>query len=432
MAHRKWVRVVSVFMVCVFTISSVAEASITSGLAVPSNFSENPLSPGVHFSGLDPNVCVAEETWISPKSAGSQKFPQVVLFREAHMNSGSQKNIAKSLEYIASETGIQGKLVIGVEGAPTEEITPVAFQAFPDRDIRKAVSEAFLKEGYLDGAGLYAANHEAKVFGLEERALYEKHLSSYRRFSSHQNELVAQLGTISGALERAKERVYTGQLRKLDQSRRKLDRNMENLPKHIRLLRAVCKTKNMNFDRFEAIQKMEEAMDRGSFDGVLPSEFFQELGALETALFARLARSLDEKKLVVMDRSVSLLSALAALALTRDELDELLALGPEIRNQRLWKEAEDILLRRQIQLHPGLSAQMASLISRLEGAFEYYQLALERDNILARNAKVLARNHERAPVYLVTGGFHTEGITQYLRGEGISYTVLAPKASKPS
>jgi hypothetical protein len=71
-----------------------------------------------------------------------------------------------------------------------------------------------------------------------------------------------------------------------------------------------------------------------------------------------------------------------------------------------------------------------SIDAQLPSLEKFYQLAEERDNILVSNT-IDKMKQERANIaVLVSGGFHTDGITKLLKEKELSYVVVTPKVNK--
>jgi hypothetical protein len=62
----------------------------------------------------------------------------------------------------------------------------------------------------------------------------------------------------------------------------------------------------------------------------------------------------------------------------------------------------------------------------MEQSKQYYSLALERDTALIENTLQRMRRLRNDKAILVTGGFHTQGITNILKEKGVSYVVICP------
>lgn len=66
----------------------------------------------------------------------------------------------------------------------------------------------------------------------------------------------------------------------------------------------------------------------------------------------------------------------------------------------------------------------------LSASADYYALALLRDESLYDGARSLHEKGHQPTTVLITGGFHTPGITQRLRAEGKSFAVITPTVQK--
>lgn len=73
-----------------------------------------------------------------------------------------------------------------------------------------------------------------------------------------------------------------------------------------------------------------------------------------------------------------------------------------------------------------LPVERTALVAGTAQAERFYQLAQERDTALVEKTLTNLRATGSPVGILIAGGFHTPGITQQLRGEGISYLVIQP------
>jgi hypothetical protein len=137
------------------------------------------------------------------------------------------------------------------------------------------------------------------------------------------------------------------------------------------------------------------------------------------------------------------------------EIHQLITLSGQLRDQiKLWelqltsKRVEDVIrmgsrmdlkeqesflqsLEIQLGLKPVPSVLPASVRTEVKQLAHFYDLALQRDQILTTRLvqmmkKGLDAGHQKSHV-IVAGGFHTEGITQRLETMGIPYYVIQPQ-----
>jgi len=91
-------------------------------------------------------------------------------------------------------------------------------------------------------------------------------------------------------------------------------------------------------------------------------------------------------------------------------------------------ESESKRLKLDLQIPMDLS-DMEKNLPILE---DFYHYASERNNILARNTQEAMDTEAESIGVLVTGGFHTEGITEYFKNKRISFVVIAPQVDELS
>jgi len=61
---------------------------------------------------------------------------------------------------------------------------------------------------------------------------------------------------------------------------------------------------------------------------------------------------------------------------------------------------------------------------------DFYKYALIRDGILVKNTLDKMNESNESATVMITGGFHTHGVTQSLKDKGISYIVISPRITK--
>jgi len=76
-------------------------------------------------------------------------------------------------------------------------------------------------------------------------------------------------------------------------------------------------------------------------------------------------------------------------------------------------------------------AQLRALLKALPVKERFYTLANTRDESLSTNTLERLRHHATPSAILITGGFHTKGITQQFKQNKIAYAVIAPQATDP-
>ncbi|MBI4396048.1 MAG: hypothetical protein HY548_03065, partial [Elusimicrobia bacterium] len=189
---------------------------------------------------------------------------------------------------------------------------------------------------------------------------------------------------------------------------------------YYKFLRRLCRNYGINLDAWGSLSSyikyvlLAEQIDR---EGLL-----EELSRLETAVQDLLAVTLEQKRLVGVNRNVLVLGKLIEHAMTPEDFAYyrknrlgLLDIGKEL------KGIDAALPYSVVSAPKPLSAES------LRPFEEFCEYALKRNEVLVGN--LLAKlPGTRGPVaILVAGGFHTAGLTDVLRGRDVSFAVVTPK-----
>jgi|GEM_PF-1209042 len=202
-----------------------------------------------------------------------------------------------------------------------------------------------------------------------------------------------------------------------------------------RLLRALEKSKNPRFI-FEKIFKKAGEIDFTAYPNfkryaqhlIFQSEIdgpgiFQEIETLSSGIFSGLAKTQDEKSLIEAIRRLSLLEKLFALELTREEYPQIL--NASFRPSSLSSSLDQLSKNNHDSLE--LYADLKELDALFEDAIDFYRLAEERERHFLENVFRVMKEKQNDRAAIVTGGFHSEGITQRFEEKGLSYAEISPR-----
>ncbi|MDD5218385.1 MAG: hypothetical protein PHS88_09830, partial [Candidatus Omnitrophica bacterium] len=169
---------------------------------------------------------------------------------------------------------------------------------------------------------------------------------------------------------------------------------------------------------------------------VKSQELFEEVKRLEQAIEEKLAAKEDEKKFLEIYRDYVLFEKLLHLELTRSELDQLEALDGRLLPKNLAVRVASLSgYSKDGKADGSVKTKVESLkVKELEGYFnragQFYLDARRRDEALLENTIKAAREHRSKVLVMVTGGFHTEGLTSLMEERKIAHMVFAPRITK--
>ncbi|MBI4373210.1 MAG: hypothetical protein HY585_05770, partial [Candidatus Omnitrophica bacterium] len=151
------------------------------------------------------------------------------------------------------------------------------------------------------------------------------------------------------------------------------------------------------------------------------SALFKEVGNLEEKLEAKLTQNDEERKLLVFEKDFLLVKRLLALEITRDDDETYQIRKLELSANQLQSRLKSFIPK-DIRI-PALSNELLQLGN------EFYILSRKRDEALLENTLKLANRSDdpRKAIVLITGGFHSEGLTNLLKKRGIPHLVVSPK-----
>ncbi|MDP3980789.1 MAG: fructose-bisphosphatase class II, partial [Chlamydiota bacterium] len=197
---------------------------------------------------------------------------------------------------------------------------------------------------------------------------------------------------------------------------------------YFRLLYEVSSKFKINFSQFPQLNAFFEAiLYKESLDA---NQIFIELEQFDHHLREGLYTDESQRTLDRIIRYLTLIDRLAQLELSRDDYDFY---------QKESKELSQDTINEFLQQFSSEQDQRYYDPQRLKHIYEnihqmdaFYYAAIQRDQALLKN--MLERMKiEDAPVsLLITGGFHTKGITEGLRKKQISYLVVTPHVDTPS
>jgi hypothetical protein len=152
---------------------------------------------------------------------------------------------------------------------------------------------------------------------------------------------------------------------------------------------------------------------------------FDEAEDLEEKLMLALSKTPIQKNLVLYSKSVKILQDLYSLKLNPRQLYYLdkNSQSSNIANIRQF------LKTAFAEYGLNLSHVVASTYieqQAIDNSKRYYQLALKRDIALVNNTLKAMSRTRKDRAMLITGGFHTQGITNILKDKDISYVVICP------
>ncbi len=412
----------------------------------------------------------------------------VILIQDAHAVYEAQKSIESLILYFRENYRIHLTGVEGGDGA----FEPRLLQSYPDSKYLRRVLDEYLQRGELSGSvtAAVSAKQGLKLFGLEDRPLYEKAILSYLRAFQVKEENLKKISAFEKVLRQAKEKNYSPELLNLDRqdcefwngSKQNLAEYLElltaaklpagyphlsalweeiqnskkgtpaaagaELEDLIRLLKAQALTREESRALNEKIQDYQTSQaDLRSLSGFLlamASEKGISIGKFSSlreaaknepllaamqgpAFFQELETFSREVKKHLAQGSPEVLQTLTERLRVLDRLVRLQLTSREWKAYRDSREDYSLDSLKAFLREVGESVSGSSDFLSLQDAEDFYSAAEARD--LAFFEKIFeAMRGENADRFLfLAGGFHSEGLTALLKSAECSYVLVMPR-----
>jgi len=161
-------------------------------------------------------------------------------------------------------------------------------------------------------------------------------------------------------------------------------------------------------------------------------EVFSEIQKLENQMLTTLVETDDQQVIVDLMVSVELLKRIFTLEASRNDITQFEAYLSSLNNNynQIPQSMLDqlVMLKNKLGLRKlvSIKSDLPQVASMIQLAHRFYQGARDRDVAFIDNLKTQMIKEGFNKSVLISGGFHTDGVTQLLEESNIPYVVVAP------
>lgn len=460
---------ISQFLPSALSRGALESSLISSGRSVP-----------VSGSGFEGLLAVLPAQNVSVRKIARPKQGPlrgvIVYLQDIHRNHESQSNLARALFELLSAKAVRVSLV-ALEGAfAAYDLSYL--RAFPDREAARIAAEELLYRHRLSGPMFSLLTHPSAipaVAGVDDASHYTANVEAYRRASPRQAELKAQTAAMGRVLEGRKDRDFNADLRRFDRRIQDYHEGKIPLSAYAKVLAegttpptgpladflaAVTLEETLDFSQVEAertalLRRLSETLTRDQTEALISQSVAYRAGSLSYTDFHRWLESLCRTAGVPL-ADFPAMKAYVRYVLQAEGLDAETLFRALIERERMMyatlaktaKEKQLIRNSRMLNLEVKLidfaltpeewaeydAGRTDSIPSPDLESFEaFYREALARDVAMARNLlKSMATSAagETTTAVLVTGGYHSPGLTARLTEAGYTVVSVVPKIQK--
>lgn len=381
----------------------------------------------------------------------------IIQIQDVHGHILAQENISAILDHLQAVYGVQ---TVAVEGSSFATSLPKSW-SIPNGREKQQISRSLLDDGYLSGpeyAALFTPQ-PLNLIGIEEESVYAENRAAFLEALAITEKTQQKIEAKLKQLSEEKQSVYGAELLSFDRTLQSFREGQES-GKFFPLLLSLTAKHSIDIQELDQVQLLQKILQisqtieqekleaeasrlvskyqskRLGFEelirsGKVPQEdlqyytqiqaymelsklqdqmvhvaFIEQTEKLVAQIKQKLMTSAEEESLDQTSERLSLLKKLLTFKATPQDYDNLELQTPEVE---AFAEEND-------------------LSSELVLSQKFYQLAKARDKVFFE--KLTSDKNLSQNTAVVTGGFHTEGLTTELRQAGISYLVITPELGK--
>jgi len=159
-------------------------------------------------------------------------------------------------------------------------------------------------------------------------------------------------------------------------------------------------------------------------------KLIKEMHDFESSVRESLFVNNDERRLSSISSAIDILTQFLKLDLTPAEYSAMQADRQNYTTASWINFLTDACRRYNVALRPQASALIDQDFDTLDG---FYKVGIEREKAFMQNiSQKISRSGDNNYVVVITGGFHTSGLSRLFKESGYSYAVVTPGISKKS
>jgi len=159
------------------------------------------------------------------------------------------------------------------------------------------------------------------------------------------------------------------------------------------------------------------------------SDLLKEVNSIEEKIKEACFINSDQRKLNEISQSLQILTRFLNIELTPQDYEYFKANQPKFLTASWMDFLTQNCRKHNLTMYPTASGIIDENLNALDG---FYQLGQAREKVFIKNVVNKMDESGQNLAVLITGGFHTPGVTQMLKDKGYSYIVIAPVITKKS
>gem|GEM_PF-4402977 len=165
------------------------------------------------------------------------------------------------------------------------------------------------------------------------------------------------------------------------------------------------------------------------FDSLDLTRVFEEIEKFEEEVRAATFENDDQRSLASLSTRREILNDLVTGEASSKTFERFSTHPEDFDRERYLTELSGLLSKYHVPSYEGMKPER--IFDALKIAHKFYSLAEKRNQVLLERTLARMKAEGTHVAALVTGGFHTQGISQLIENKGLSYLVVLPKITDP-
>jgi|GEM_PF-5330371 len=378
---------------------------------------------------LDGTIAVPPELGTLDEVFSGTSGKMVVYIQDAHDSLEAQENIAKIIKHLVANCGVKTVFEEGYEGpVPTDKY----FGFIKNLTIREKVAY-FLMDHLRVGGAEYAhinRNEDFELIGADSLMLHRKNIDRYRFAAAKKDVIAKDLKVLEKELKALAASRFSKELKEWIKCAELFDEGklplLDYLKRSVKYLDVTHSNSN-DYHIIRQIIEAEKTTNQAVFENaknINTKALFVEIERMEEDVAAQYLGSTEDRETFGYYRAIRLLKRLNDISLSFSEYqavkDSLKSLDTKRMGTFIGRETGKTLV---------LSKRWEK---NIRNAVEFYEMAQDRDDVVAKQIECFLENPEKQAAALVFGGFHKNSIKEMLRERGVSCVIISPKITRIS
>ncbi|MFH0839165.1 MAG: hypothetical protein V1893_03160 [Candidatus Omnitrophota bacterium] len=154
---------------------------------------------------------------------------------------------------------------------------------------------------------------------------------------------------------------------------------------------------------------------------------FSELDGVADAIRDKMLTTSEQKRVAQLSKHVQLLKKFFDTSMTNEEMDYFTANKGDFVSKVFSDVIKETAQKNNIRV--SLDPNLSLIDISIPEEEEFYNIAFIRDDALMKNTAYKMRVNDDKFSALIAGGFHTKGLTERFKEQGISYIVVSPNVT---